>query len=228
MICTDCDRFWRCSFSKPLVFGTLQLPEHNPDLKYQVLMLLDEFAALGRIPIIAEAVAFLPGYNVRVVPVFQSFSQLRETFMGRTLHRRSSRRSPPASVFAPKDGEDAKDLSEELGYVTVKARSLSRPRFAQWGGKGGSRGGNITVSEQRRAAAAPGCKEIGVDQAIVFYEGLPPILAEESTLFRRSTIPIAFAAAAGAAGCPGQRWHFESARDRRDGSRRSRLCRSRR
>ena len=87
-------------------------------------------------------------------------------------------------MFAPKDGEDAKDLSEELGYVTVKARSLSRPRFAQWGGKGGSRGGNITVSDQRRALLLPQeCKEIGADQAIIFYEGLRPILAKKVRYF---------------------------------------------
>jgi type IV secretion system protein VirD4 len=146
-------------------------------------MLLDEFAALGRIPIIAEAVAFLPGYNVRVVPVFQSFSQLRDAY-GPNAAQTIVKALAARIVFAPKDGEDAKDLSEELGYVTVKARSLSRPRFAQWGGKGGSRGGNITVSDQRRALLLPQeCKEIGADQAIIFYEGLPPILARKVRYF---------------------------------------------
>ncbi len=170
-------------FQQAIGLQTLQLPEHNPDLKYQVLMLLDEFAALGRIPIIAEAVAFLPGYNVRVVPVFQSFSQLREVY-GPNAAQTIVKALAARIVFAPKDGEDAKDLSEELGYVTVKARSLSRPRFAQWGGKGASRGGNITVSEQRRALLLPQeCKEIDPDQAIVFYEGLRPILARKVRYF---------------------------------------------
>jgi len=36
------------------------------------MMLLDECAALGRIPIIAEAISYLPGYNVRVVLVIQT------------------------------------------------------------------------------------------------------------------------------------------------------------
>jgi type IV secretion system protein VirD4 len=170
-------------FQQAIGLQTLQLPEHNPDLKYQVLMLLDEFAALGRIPIIAEAVAFLPGYNVRVVPVFQSFSQLRDVY-GPNAAQTIVKALAARIVFAPKDGEDAKDLSEELGYVTVKARSLSRPRFAQWGGKGASRGGNITVSEQRRALLLPQeCKEIGADHAIVFYEGLRPIFAKKVRYF---------------------------------------------
>ncbi len=170
-------------FQQAIGLQTLQLPEHNPELKYQVLMLLDEFAALGRIPIIAEAVAFLPGYNVRVVPVFQSFSQLRDVY-GPNAAQTIVKALAARIVFAPKDGEDAKDLSEELGYVTVKGRSLSRPRFAQLGGKGGSRGGNITVSDQRRALLLPQeCKEIGADRAIVFYEGLRPILAKKVRYF---------------------------------------------
>ena len=43
-------------------------------------MMLDEFAALGRIPIIAEAIAYLPGYNVRVVLVIHTPAQLREVY----------------------------------------------------------------------------------------------------------------------------------------------------
>ena len=48
-------------FQQAIGLQTRTLPEHNPTLKHQVLMLLDEFAALGRIPIIAEAISYLPG-----------------------------------------------------------------------------------------------------------------------------------------------------------------------
>ena len=43
-------------------------------------MLLDEFAALGRIPIIAESISYLPGYNVRVLIVIQTPAQLRDLY----------------------------------------------------------------------------------------------------------------------------------------------------
>lgn len=71
-----------------------------------------------RIPIIAEAVSYLPGYNVRVVLVIQTPAQLREVYgpngaetMLKTLAARI--------VFAPKDFPDAREISEELGYTTV-------------------------------------------------------------------------------------------------------------
>ena len=43
-------------FQQAIGLQTRELPERNPKLKYQVMMLLDEFTALGRIPIIAEAI----------------------------------------------------------------------------------------------------------------------------------------------------------------------------
>ena len=67
-------------FQQAIGLQTRELPERNPALKYQVMMLLDEFTALGRIPIIAEAISYLPGYNVRVVLVIQTPAQLREVY----------------------------------------------------------------------------------------------------------------------------------------------------
>jgi type IV secretion system protein VirD4 len=67
-------------FQQAIGLQTRALPEHDPSLKRQVLMLLDEFTALGRIPIIAESISYLPGYNVRVVLVIQTPAQLREVY----------------------------------------------------------------------------------------------------------------------------------------------------
>src|SRR5260370_1461767 len=59
-------------FQQAIGLQTRELPERNPALKHQVMMLLDEFTALGKIPILAEAISYLPGYNVRVVLVIQT------------------------------------------------------------------------------------------------------------------------------------------------------------
>ena len=87
MTCIDCVPCSISSSSRPSGCRRAKLPEHNPALKYQVMMLLDEFTALGRIPIIAEAISYLPGYNVRVVLVIQTPAQLREVY-GSTTPRR--------------------------------------------------------------------------------------------------------------------------------------------
>jgi type IV secretion system protein VirD4 len=80
-------------------------------------------------------------------------------------------------VFAPKDMSDAREISEELGFVTVKTRSRSRPAY--WSGSS-NRTPTVNESEQRRALRLPQeLKDLGTEQAIVFYEGLPPILCRK-------------------------------------------------
>jgi type IV secretion system protein VirD4 len=161
-------------FQQAIGLQTRELPERNPALKYQVMMLLDEFTALGRIPIIAEAISYLPGYNVRVVLVIQTPAQLREVY---GMHSSETMLKSLAAriVFAPKDFTDAREISDELGFTTVKAKSISKPSMDFFEGRG-RRARSVNVSEQRRALLLPQeVKELGTEEAIIFYEGLRPI-----------------------------------------------------
>src|SRR5260370_33505282 len=87
-------------FQQAIGLQTRELPEHNPRLRYQVMMLLDEFASLGRIPIIAEAISYLPGYNVRVVMVVQTPSQLREVYGSHSVEAMLTSRAARSGVAA--------------------------------------------------------------------------------------------------------------------------------
>src|ERR1019366_9357591 len=170
-------------FQQAIGLQTRELPEHNPRLKYQVMMLLDEFAALGRIPIIAEAISYLPGYNVRVVMVVQTPSQLREVY-GAHNAETTLKSLAARIVFAAKDHADAREISDELGYTTVRAKSISTPLFGFSGGRG-QRSRSQNVSEQRRALLLPQeVKALGAEEAIIFYEGLRPIRAKKIRYFQ--------------------------------------------
>jgi type IV secretion system protein VirD4 len=161
-------------FQQAIGLQTRELPERNPQLKYQVMMLLDEFTALGRIPIIAEAISYLPGYNVRVVLVIQTPAQLREVY---GIHNAETMLKSLAAriVFAPKDYGDAREISDELGFTTVKVKSWSKPMMEFFEGHH-KRSRSVNVSEQRRALLLPQeVKELGTEEAIIFYEGLRPI-----------------------------------------------------
>jgi type IV secretion system protein VirD4 len=169
-------------FQQAIGLQTRELPEHNRRLKYQVMMLLDEFTALGRIPIMAEAVSYLPGYNVRVVLVIQTPAQLREVY---GMHGAEVMLKSLATriVFAPKDYPDAREISDELGFATVRVRSVSKAASPNFDARA-SRGRSQTVSEQRRALLLPQeVKEIGKEEAIVFYEGLRPIRCQKVRYF---------------------------------------------
>jgi len=147
-----------------------------------VMMLLDEFTALGRIPIIAEAISYLPGYNVRVVLVIQTPAQLREVY---GIHNSETMLKSLAAriVFAPKDFADAREISDELGTTTVRVRTISKP-FGIAFDRRSVRGRSQSVSEQRRPLLLPQeVKELGGEEAIVFYEGLRPIRCRKIRYF---------------------------------------------
>lgn len=178
-------------FQQAIGLQTRELPEHNPRLKYQVMMLLDEFAALGRIPIIGEAISYLPGYNVRVVMVVQTPSQLREVY-GAHAAETMLKSLAARIVFAAKDHNDAREISDELGYTTVRVKTISSPLFGFSNSKS-QRARSQNVSEQRRALLLPQeVKELGGDEAIIFYEGLRPIRCRKIRYFddRRFTVRL--------------------------------------
>lgn len=166
-------------FQQAIGLQTRELPENNPALKLQLLLMLDEFPALGRIPVIAESTAFLPGYNVRTVIIVQSNSQLIEKY---GIEGAKSIRKMLAAriVFPPKEFDDAEAVSRELGTCTVRQKNISRP---MWGGAGKSP--TVSISEQPRRLLLPQeVKELGTNRMILFYEGLRPVLAHRVYYFR--------------------------------------------
>lgn len=166
-------------FQQAIGLQTRELPENNPELRHQVLLMLDEFPALGRIPVIADSTAFLPGYNVRAAIIVQSNSQLIEKY---GIEGAKSIRKMLAAriVFPPKEYEDAEAISRELGTYTVRQKNISRP---MWGGA--NKEPTVTISEQPRRLLLPQeVKELGPDRMILFYEGLRPVLAHRILYFR--------------------------------------------
>lgn len=169
-------------FQQAIALQTRQLPEHNPTLVYQVMFLLDEFTSLGKIPIIAEAIGLMGGYNIRTVLVIQARSQLREVY-GPNAAETILRNLAARVVFGADEYSDAREISEELGTVTVKTRSISKPVFDLFSKSHRSR--SVSVSEQRRPLMLPQeVQAMKSEEAIVFYEGIRPIRCTKIRYFR--------------------------------------------
>ena len=162
-------------FQQCLGLQTHELPEHNPELIYQLLMLLNEFTALGRIHIVSQAMPYLPGYDVRILMVIQALSQLRDTYGAQTAE--TMMQSVAARIiFAPRDYPDAREISDNLGVTTVKARSHSRPTTVTLNRSNSNRSTSVNTSDLARALMLPQeVKEIGVDNAIIFLENVRAI-----------------------------------------------------
>jgi type IV secretion system protein VirD4 len=106
--------------------------------------------------------------------VIQAPSQLREVY-GLQAAETMLKSVAARIVFAPKDYADAKEISDELGYQTVKVRSHSRPSAVTFN-RGNTRSANISTAEHARALLLPQeVKEIGIEAALIFYENVRPI-----------------------------------------------------
>ena len=160
-------------FEQAIGEQTKELPEHTPDLKHQLLLALDEFTAIGKLPILRDAMGYLAGFNIRLMIIIQTFSQLAELY-GIHGERTIRRTNAALVVHAPKEQDDAEAISAALGMRTVKVKSRSR---SAWGsGKGPS----TNESEKGRPLMLPQeVKEMGIDKELVFYENLRPVKANK-------------------------------------------------
>jgi len=174
----------RLFFQQLIDLNTQALPQADRSLKHQVLLLMDEFTAPGKIPILEKGVAFIAGYGLRLMPIIQSISQLNSVY-GKDAARTLMANHALRIVFAPHaaDTEAARELSEALGYTTVKGVSTSR-RTEIFSKPNPSK----SESDQRRALFLPQeLVSLGKNKALLLLEDTPPIIANKATYYNDNT-----------------------------------------
>jgi type IV secretion system protein VirD4 len=156
-------------FSQLVKLNTRELPAQDKTLKHQCLLLMDEFTALGRVGILASAVSFIAGYNLRLLPIIQSLSQLDAVY-GRDVARSFVTNHALKIVYTPREQRDANDYSEMLGFSTVRKKNITRGRDV-----------SISHHEERRALMLPQeLKAMSANKQVFFYEGIPhPVMADK-------------------------------------------------
>jgi type IV secretion system protein VirD4 len=157
-------------FSQLINLNTKELPQNNPALKHQCLLLMDEFTSIGKVEIIASAVSYMAGYNIRLLPIIQSMAQLDAVY-GKDVSRTVITNHALQIVYAPREQQDANDYSEMLGYTTVTKKNVTK-----------SKGGDThSKTEEKRALMLPQeLKAMGTDKEVFFYEGIPhPVMCEK-------------------------------------------------
>ena len=167
-------------FQQLIDLNTRDIPSEKNGLTRPCLLLMDEFASIGKVSVLSKGIAYMAGYGLRMLPIIQSPAQLNEVY-GHDAARTFRSNHALHIVFAPKasDTEAAREISEWLGYTTVAAKSESKPKglFAR-----GSASQNI--SGQKRALLLP--QEVagmGEDKALIILENVPPIMAEKVRYF---------------------------------------------
>ena len=165
-------------FDQLLNQNTRTLPKQDKSLKYQCLMILDEFTAIGKVNMIAKSISYQAGYNMRVLTIIQNKSQLEDVY-GKSGAVTLMSNHALMIMYAPSPvvQSDAKEYSEMLGDTTVKSKSKSHSYSKQ-------SSHSDSVSDQKRALMLPQeIKEIGRWREIVSLENCKPIFCDKIKYF---------------------------------------------
>ncbi|WP_394481640.1 type IV secretory system conjugative DNA transfer family protein [Roseateles sp. LYH14W] len=169
--------------SQLISLNTEHLPQQDKTLKFQCLLVNDEFTALGRIAAIVTAAPFLAGYNLRLLTVVQAMSQLDSVY-GDKEARTFATNHGLQILYAPREQRDADEYSAMLGQFTELA--TSRGRSSSFGAHGHS-SVSRNESDQRRALLLPQeIKELGSARLAIILENCKPILGEKICYYREN------------------------------------------
>ena len=142
--------------------------------RHQLLLMLDEFPALGRLDFFETALAFMAGYGIRAFLIAQSLNQISKAYGENNAildncHVRVA--------FATNDERTAKRISDALGTATEQRamRNYAGHRLAPWLA-------HVMVSRQEtaRALLTPGeVMQLPPSDELVLVAGLAPIRAQK-------------------------------------------------
>lgn len=162
-------------YSQLIDLNTREQPAENPELQYQCALMMDEFAAPGKIDIIDTANAFIAGYNLRLMLIFHSMSQLEDPKLyGRNGAQTLAVNCKMRNIFAPRTREDSEEYSKMLGTFTYLARSRGRSR-------GRSSSTNTNETEHARPLMLPQeLRGLPRRRQVITIEGCNPILCDKA------------------------------------------------
>jgi type IV secretion system protein VirD4 len=159
---------------------TVELKDGLPD-RHRLLLMLDEFPALGRLDFFESALAFMAGYGLRSFLIAQSLNQIEKAYGPNNAildncHVRVA--------FSTNDERTAKRISDALGTATeLRAqRNYAGHRLSPWLG-------HLMVSRQEsaRPLLTPGeVMQLPANEEIVMVSGQPPIRARKLRYFEDS------------------------------------------
>jgi type IV secretion system protein VirD4 len=146
--------------------------------RHRVLMMLDEFPALGRLDFFETSLAFLAGYGVRAFLIAQSLNQIEKAY---GEHNAILDNCHVRVAFATNDERTAKRISDALGTATEQRamRNYAGHRLAPWLA-------HVMVSRQEtaRALLTPGeVMQLPPTDEIVLVAGHPPVRARKLRYF---------------------------------------------
>ncbi|WP_342627101.1 conjugal transfer protein TraG [Nguyenibacter vanlangensis] len=150
---------------------------------HRLLLMLDEFPALGRLDFFESALAFMAGYGIKAFLIAQSLNQIEKAYgQNNSILDNCHVRV----CFATNDERTAKRVSDALGTATeIRAqKNYAGHRLSPWLG-------HLMVSRQEsaRPLLTPGeIMQLPAADEIVMAAGTPPVRAKKARYYTDSRL----------------------------------------
>jgi type IV secretion system protein VirD4 len=151
--------------------------------RHRLLLMIDEFATLGRLDMFADSLSLIAGYGIKACLIAQDLSQIPAAY---EHDEAITSNSHTRVAFAPNRIETARLLSQMAGEATVRHthRTFS------------SSGASLSEPEVARPLITPDeATRLGSNEALIFTSGHPAIRATKIRYYtepffkRRASIP---------------------------------------
>jgi type IV secretion system protein VirD4 len=177
----------------------------KPEYEHRLLMMLDEFASLGRLEIMQESLSYIAGYGIKCYLIVQDINQLRSRETGYGIDEAITSSCHIQNAFAPNRLETAEHLSKLTGQTTIVKEQITTS---------GHRTGGLsqhvsrTMQEIQRPLLTvdeclrmPGPRKDGKDRIVsggdmvVYCAGTPaiygrqPLYFQDPVLRKRAAVP---------------------------------------
>ena len=149
--------------------------------RHQLLMMLDEFPALGRLDFFETSLAFMAGYGVRAFLIAQSLNQIEKAY---GEHNAILDNCHVRVAFATNDERTARRISDALGIATEQRamRNYAGHRLAPWLA-------HVMVSRQETARpllTQGEVMQLPPEDELVLVSGMAPIRAKKLRYYEDS------------------------------------------
>lgn len=164
-------------YQQAAAFFTAHIPQ--PEEKFGVLMMMDEFPTLGKMEQFLAGIAYFRGYRVRLFLIIQDTEQLKGIYEESGMNSFLSN-STYRITFAANNMQTANLISQLIGNKTATQISFNRPKYLDL--NPGAR--SLHLSDIQRALILP--QEVITlpnQEQLILIESQPPIRCQKIRYF---------------------------------------------
>ena len=160
------------------LLSALQDKEPGPDEPWPVMIMLDEFNRLGKMPIVAESIEVLRHYRGHLAVVTQTIPAIDEIY-GENTRRALQGNAGVKLYLTPSDEKTVEELSKAVGKTTktvvTKSRSIGKNPF-----EGRSQS---TRTEETSLLPEDEARRLPLDEVVVVVDAQMPVRAKRIQYF---------------------------------------------